>query len=310
MQTASISVLPISHPEYEAAIASSGARFMDLGAETTGLVWTDSQDVRGLSELLHSHHGIRWVQLPFAGVDNFQTVFAEAVRSGREIVFTSAKGAYREPVAEHALMLALSLARALPERINAKSWGRKFAVSLYDSNVLIIGGGGIAHELARLLQPFRANVTALKRHVQQVDYVQGVATLAELDEVLPKADFVFVASALTSETKGIFNQHRFSLMKPSSYFINIARGPIVVTQDLIEALEKGSIAGAGLDVTDPEPLPDGHALWSAPNVIITPHTADTPEMCVTLLSERIVENGLRFASGQELVGIVDLTLGY
>ena len=305
-----VAILPKFQAEYAAAVTASGGTVAELNTQTNSIVWTDSQAPGELAVVLDTNPQISWVQLPFAGVDNFRAVFDEVLGSGQDCVFTSAKGAYREPVAEHALTLALALARALPERIRAKSWGAKFADTLFDSNVLIIGGGGIGEEIARLLRPFRAKVSVVRRQAAPIDGVDAVFELDRLDEVLPAADFVFVAAALTQETRGLFNRERFALMKPTSYLINIARGPIVDSLALEVALTEGIIAGAGIDVTDPEPLPVGHSLWDVPNLIITPHTADTPEMCLRLLSARIQENVKRLKAGESLVGQVNLKLGY
>jgi phosphoglycerate dehydrogenase-like enzyme len=261
-----------------------------------------------LAEILSVNPQLKWVQLPFAGVDNFKDVF-DSLQS-TEISVTSAKGAYREPVAEHALMLALALGRALPERLAAKSWGGKFAASLFDANVLIVGGGGIAEELLRLLAPFRVDATVVRRSLEPIAGANETIGLKELDDYLPEADFVFIASALTLETAQLFNADRFALMKRSAYLVNIARGGIIETPALENALRSGQIAGAGIDVTDPEPLPDGHSLWNAPNLIITPHTADTPEQCIRLLSDRIVLNVRGLIEGTPLVGLVNLELGY
>jgi phosphoglycerate dehydrogenase-like enzyme len=305
-----VSVSPTPQIEYLRAIALGGGIAADLGPETTGLVWTDSQGCVELEKVLSENPGINWVQLPFAGVDNFKPVFDSTINSGRELRFTSAKGAYREPVAEHALMLALALARALPERIRANTWGEKFAATLFDSKVLILGGGGIAQEILRLLTPFRVTATVFRRSSDLIDGAKVITSLNDLDSEIADADFIFIASALTSETQGLFDSDRFALMKPSAYLINIARGGIVDSLALEQALRNGTIAGAGIDVTDPEPLPDGHSLWSVPNLIITPHTADTPEMCVRLLSERIVRNVSALASNAALEGSVNLKLGY
>lgn len=305
-----VAVLPSVQAEYLRAIALGGGVAADLNEHSTGLVWTDSQDTQQLTRILSEHPQINWVQLPFAGVDNFKALFDSIKGAGRNVVFTSAKGAYREPVAEHALMLALALGRALPERLAAKSWGGKFAASLYDSKVLIVGGGGIAEELLRLLAPFRVDATVARRSDSPLRGASRVVTISELNEHLPHADFVFIASALTSETNKLFDSARFSRMKPSGYLVNIARGAIVDSEALETALAAGQIAGAGIDVTDPEPLPDGHPLWNTPNLIITPHTADTPEQCVRLLSDRIVLNVQALIQETPLVGEVNLELGY
>lgn len=305
-----VAVLPYAQPEYLRAIVLGGGIAADLCDTTSGLVWTDSQGVQQLSEVLAANQKITWVQLPFAGVDNFKPLFDEIAASGRQLSFTSAKGAYREPVAEHALMLALALGRALPERLAAKSWGGKFAASLFDSKVVVIGGGGIADEILRLLAPFRVETTVVRRSAEPLARAKRTVGLADLDLALSEADFVFIASALTEETLRLFDSDRFSRMKPSAYLVNIARGAIVDTAALEKALKTGQIAGAGIDVTDPEPLPEGHSLWDTPNLIITPHTADTPEQCVRLLSERIVLNTSALIEGSELVGFVNLDLGY
>jgi len=305
-----VAVQPTSQPEYVRAIALGGGACADLGETTTGLVWTDSQGPEALAQLLDSHPRISWVQLPFAGVDNFKPLFDSMLASGRSVTFTSAKGAYREPVAEHALMLALALGRSLPERLAANSWGAKFAASLFDSKVLIVGGGGIAEELLRLLTPFRVEATVVRRSNLPLSGARETVTLEELNTYLPDADFVFIASALTSETSKLFDSNRFAMMKPSSYLVNIARGAIVDSAALEKALRSGQIAGAGVDVTDPEPLPDGHSLWTTPNLIITPHTADTPEQCVRLLAERIGLNVRALIEGSHLDGLVNLELGY
>lgn len=305
-----VAVQPVSQPEYVRAVVLGGGVCADLGETTTGLVWTDSQGPEALAQLLDSHPGISWVQLPFAGVDNFKPVFDSMLASGRSVTFTSAKGAYREPVAEHALMLALALGRALPERLAARTWGAKFAASLFDSKVVLIGGGGIAEELLRLLTPFRVEATVVRRSNVPLSGARETVPLEQLNTYLPSADFVFIASALTAETRQLFDSNRFAIMKPSSYLVNIARGAIVDSNALEEALRSGQIAGAGVDVTDPEPLPDGHSLWTTPNLIITPHTADTPEQCVRLLAERIGLNVRALIEGSNLDGLVNLELGY
>jgi phosphoglycerate dehydrogenase-like enzyme len=131
-----------------------------------------------------------------------------------------------------------------------------------------------------------------------------------LTDALPGADLVVVALALTPDTEGIISESELALMEPHAWIVNVARGRHIVTADLVTALQKGVIGGAALDVTDPEPLPDGHPLWSLPNCIITPHVGNTPDMARPLLAERITENVKRFAHGEELIGPVDTELGY
>jgi phosphoglycerate dehydrogenase-like enzyme len=134
--------------------------------------------------------------------------------------------------------------------------------------------------------------------------------VSRLDDALSGALVVYLALALTPETTGIIGARQLELMDETAWLVNVARGPHVDTDALVAALRSGSIAGAALDVTDPEPLPDGHPLWDLPNCIITPHTADTIEMVMPLLAERIRTNVARFSAGEELVGLVDPDAGY
>ena len=300
-----VAIEPKSFPEYEAAVVAGGGQVAELSKEVKAVIWTDYSAPQKLSQLLDENPQLEWVQLPFAGVD----AFADIIQ--RPFTFTSAKGCFSEPVAEHALALTLALCRALPERLAARTWGRQFAVSLYESKILVIGGGGITEELLRLLAPFNTDVTVIRKRPElKLDGATRCLGFEALDMALPDADIVILAAALTGETKGLFNLQRFSLMKNSAYLVNIARGQMVDSQALDIALRASTIAGAAIDVTDPEPLPDGHSLWSAPNLIITPHSADTRPMVLRLFSKRIKANVERFASNRELVGLVDAQLGY
>jgi phosphoglycerate dehydrogenase-like enzyme len=299
-----IAIEPKSFPEYEAAVVAGGGQVAPLDESVRAIIWTDYSKPAALAEFLVANPQLEWVQLPFAGVDAFSEVLNHPVR------FTSAKGAYREPVAEHALALSLALMRILAERARASTWGRQFAATLYGANVVIVGGGGITEEFLKLIAAFNANITVVRKHSSPMPGATKVVGFDQLDQALPEADLVVLAAALTPETKHLFNKQRFALMKSGAFLVNIARGPMVVTEDLIEALNNEHLGGAALDVTDPEPLPDGHALWSAKNILITPHTADTREMVVRLFSERITANVRAYITGDGWVGEVDPVLGY
>ena len=174
----------------------------------------------------------------------------------------------------------------------------------------ILGGGGITQSLVRLLQPFDCHITVVRRTANHLDGVDDVLEADRYADALPGADLVVLALALTPETEGIIAADELSLMESHAWLVNVARGRHVVTDDLVDALRDGVIGGAGLDVTDPEPLPDRHPLWSMPNCIITPHVGNTPEMAIPLLAERITANVRRFASDEELLGPVDVDAGY
>jgi phosphoglycerate dehydrogenase-like enzyme len=283
------------------AVEDGGGTIVPID-QAHALVWNDPYDVALLERTIAQGPHLRWVQLPFAGVEDFA---AAGVFADNDIRWTCGKGVYAEPVAEHALTLALALMRDLPTRVRATSWGAQSGRSLYDGHVTILGGGGIATSLLQLLEPFRATTTVVRR--------TGPTTLADLDQphVLPKADVVVLALSLTPETEGVINTKTLQQMQPHAVLVNVARGRHVVTDDLTHALQQDTIHGAALDVTHPEPLPDGHPLWHQPNCIITPHTADTADMIRPLLSRRIRENVKRFAEGNEdLIGPVDPQLGY
>ena len=299
-----VTIAPKSFPAYEQAVQDSGSVLSPINENVGALIWTDYSDPKGLERLLKENPQVEFVQLPFAGVDAFQNVLHLPVR------FACAKGAYREPVAEHALMLAMALGRVIPERVRANSWGRKFADSLYDSNILIVGAGGITEELLKQLSPFRCDVTVVRNRVESFPGATRTVQLAELDAHLQNADWVFLACSLTDSTRGLFDLERFKKMKSSAYFVNVARGAVVNTMDLVTALNEEIIAGAGVDVTEPEPLPDGHPLWSAKNVIVTPHTADTNAQVLRLFSIRIGENLAAYKGLGDWVGLVDPKLGY
>lgn len=301
-----VALEPRQFEAYAEAIAQAGGSVSPLAPDVKALVWTDYADPAGLEATLDANPQLSWVQLPFAGVDAFAHIIS------RPITFTSAKAAYAEPVAEHALMLCMALGRKIPERVRATEWGKKYADSLYDERVLIVGGGGIAEELARLLQPFRARVTVVRKRPQLKGFAPDVKVVGfdQLDAELPGAKFVVLACALTAETDQLFNFGRFELMRSDAYLVNVARGRVVDQAALAQALEAGQIAAAATDVTYPEPLPPESRLWQLENLLITPHTADTMPIVTRLFAERLRVNAAAFIAGADLTGVVDAGLGY
>ncbi len=290
------------------AVEAGGGRVVGNGEVADALVWLGGLD--GLEATLLAHPQVRWVQLPLAGVERMAEAGLFADPRFAHITWTSAKGSYAKPVAEHALALALAGLRHLHERARARSWGERKGTSLYGAKVTILGGGGIAEELLRLLAPFGTEATVVrKKHAPLAGAARVMAT-EQVKDALPDALVVFVALALVPETVHIIGAEELELMAPGSWLVNVARGRHVDTDALVEALQAGRIGGAALDVTEPEPLPDGHPLWGLPNCLITPHSADTDEMIRPLLAERIRENVKRFAAGLPLEGAVDAAAGY
>lgn len=260
------------------------------------VVWTDPKRPEALRALLDEQPDIGWVQLPWAGIEPYVPVL------DHDRIWTCGKGVYADPVAEQALTFALMGMRGMATYASATTWEPPEGRNLIGATVLIVGGGGIARSLVRLLEPFGADATVIRRSV--------APTLDDLDALLPSADVVVLALPLTDETRGLFDERKLRLMAEHAWLVNVARGEHVVTDDLVRVLADGAIGGAGLDVTDPEPLPDGHPLWALPNCFISPHVGNTPEMAVPLLSARVRDNVRRFLAGEELVGIVDVDAGY
>ena len=195
------------------------------------------------------------------------------------LMVTGADGAHSPTVSEHAMALLLSLARAVPQSLGMSAraaWDRKIGDvvrSLEGLDLLVIGTGPIGRAIAEKARLFRMKATGISRSARPAAEFDRVLPLAELDAALPQADVVAIAVALAPETRGLLDARRIGLMKKGAILVNVARGAIVDTDALTAALQNGQLGGAGLDVTEPEPLPDGHPLWSAPNVIITPHVA-------------------------------------
>jgi phosphoglycerate dehydrogenase-like enzyme len=288
------------------AVRDGGGEPVELDQEPAGLVWTDPGAVEELRDVLRAHPEISWIQLPMAGIERM----AEAGVLDPRRQWTSAKGAYAEPVAEHALALLLAGFRHLPARARARSWGEPAAQTLFDQPVTIVGGGGITVALLRLLEPFRTQVTVVRRSAEPVPGATRTVTTEHLREALASAQAVVLTLALTPQTLGLIGQEELRLMDQQAWLVNVARGALIDTEALIQALRSRQIGGAALDVTDPEPLPAGHPLWDLPNCLITPHTADTEQMTQPLLAARITDNVQRLVTGQELAGRVDPDLGY
>lgn len=304
--TGPITILPAPLDSLVRAVAAGGGTVEDLSASTRGLIWRGFGSADDLASTLDLNPGIRWVQLPLAGIEQF----AVALQRHPNLVWTSAKGAFAQPVAEHALALILALLREFPRRILASSWAQHGGTSLYGLRVVIIGAGGVASELMRLLSPFGVHVTIVRRGIGIVDGADRTVTAGRLLEVLPEADVVVVAAAATAGTANLIGETEFRVMKATAILVNIARGSLVDTDALASALASRQLAGAGIDVTAPEPLPDGHPLWNEPNLIITPHTADTPEMMEPLVAERVRLNVVALYGDGRFVGVVDTAAGY
>jgi phosphoglycerate dehydrogenase-like enzyme len=299
-----VAIAPEGAPAWMAdAVVAGGGHVVPIG-DAEALVWAAARNPTGVAELLARADHVRWVQLPFAGIEDY----VDYVDAGRR--WTCGKGVYAEPVAEMALTLALAGMRGLGEYTRVREWASPQGRNLLGASVTILGGGGITESLIGLLSPFDCRITVVRNRVQEMEGVDEVVEADRFIDALAGADLVVLALALTPDTEGMLARNEFELMEDHAWVVNVARGRHIVTDDLVWALRTGAIGGAGLDVTDPEPLPPAHPLWSLPNCIITPHVGNTPAMAAPLLAERITTNVRRYARGEELIGPVDVDLGY
>ncbi|MFI6396613.1 D-isomer specific 2-hydroxyacid dehydrogenase family protein [Rhodococcus coprophilus] len=303
-----IAVGPAPDERLVRAVTNGGGVPCDLDDAPDALIWTDGPDSFPDSLPL----SVRWVQLPAAGVERWLS--EGIIRANPQVTWTSAAGAYSAAVAEHALMLLLAGVRSLPAHLAATSWTPEAFYptlgTLRGSTVGIIGAGGIGRALIPMLAALGAHALAVTRSGRPVPGAVETYPVERIDEIWPLADHFVVAAPSTTETEQLVGAAELAAMKPTAWVINVARGRLVDTDALVDALSQGSIAGAGLDVTDPEPLPDGHPLWSLPNAMITPHDSNPPAVRLPAYVDHVVENVTRFASGLDLVAAIDPSAGY
>lgn len=269
-------------------------------------------------EIVARGTNLKWVQLLNAGADSCATIPAVAERG---ILVTNLQRIQGPHMAEHAIALMLSLARSLPvyaAEQQAGAFTRGFRetraerpIEIEGKTLLVVGLGGIGTEVAKRAHALGMHVIATRNSRREgPDYVEYVGLADEYRSLAPRADVVVNATPLTPQTRGMFDAEFFAAMKDTAYFINIGRGESVVTAALTAALEAGELGGAGLDVTDPEPLPQGHPLWRMQNVIITPHIATSSDFRSDRTVTLVVENVRRYVRGERMLSVVDLAAGY
>jgi len=308
MNVPKVAVVPIAVDIYSEAVTRAGGRLASP-ENADAVVWTDALDADGLRRLLASS-AARWVQLPFAGIERF--VAAGVVDRSR--TWTCAKGIYGPAVAEHVLALMLAAARQIHRHVAVHEWlpdshevrHRRLA----GTTALVVGTGGIGRALAGFLAPLGVRIVAVNRSGTPMPGAESTHTVGAFHELVGDADWVVLAAAQTAETTGMVDADALKRMKTDAWIVNVARGGLVDTDALVDALREGRIGGAALDVTDPEPLPGDHPLWHLPNVIITSHTANTFRMAAPELAALVERNVAHFAAGEPLEGLVDPALGY
>lgn len=259
---------------------------------------------------------IQWVQYCFTGVNHL--IEAGIIRSDG-VPWCNSAGAFAKPVAESALGLLLSQAHHHKAFALAKSWwvAKELDESqawLYDqqgpTRVLIVGAGGIGKQLIAYLRPFGVHITAVNRSGRAVEGADVTIPIERVDQDWGEADFVINILPATAATEHFFDAEIFRAMKDSAVFVNVGRGSTVVTDDLVEALREGSIAGAGLEVVDPEPLPEGHPLYDLPNATMTPHMGASFQVAEHHMGAIFNANAAAWERGEPMPTRVDPDAGY
>jgi phosphoglycerate dehydrogenase-like enzyme len=251
---------------------------------------------------------LTWVHLSSAGYTSFDTRAMRTAMAGRDGRVTTSSLVYAEPCAQHVLAFMLAQARQLPQartdQLGPHAWPksllRSSSVLLGGQNLLFVGFGAIARRLAELCAPFAFQTTALRRRPRG-DEGMAVRPIGELEQLLPTADHVIDLLPANEESTRLFDRRKFSAMKPGAVFYNIGRGTTVDQDALGEALRGGRLRAAYLDVTDPEPLPPQHPLWTTPNCVITPHTAGGHDNEWTRLVQHFLTNLRRHEAGEPLL---------
>ena len=294
---ANVEIVPASRGDLEARIAEADAVIGTLNRE-----------------LFRKATKLKWMQTHSAGVDNLR--YPELIDSN--VILTNAKIVMGPNIADHAFAMLLAITRKINVATADKTegaWRRgNFAeklIELDSKTAVIIGMGGIGMQIAQRAKGFGMEVIGIDpKDIPLSPLIDKMVTPDRLNEVIPEADVVFVAAPLTDESRGMMGPAQFDAMKRDSYFIAVSRGPLYQMPALVKALDSGKLAGAGVDVTDPEPLPAGHALWKFPNVVITPHVAGQGDVMPKRRMEVFKENIKRFGDGRPMLNVVDKQKGY
>jgi phosphoglycerate dehydrogenase-like enzyme len=302
--TPRIAILPRDDDDLGSDVAAADGE-VSAAENAHGIVWTDPTDPGTLAAILETSPAT-WVQLPFAGIEPF--VAAGVIDASH--TWTCAKGIYGESTAEHALALMLASARRLHVHIRRRRWEHAGERRLKEATVVVVGTGGIGAALTRMLEPLGARIIGVNRSGRKLEGAETTSKVENLPDLVPEADFVVLALALTDETRSLIDNRILKLMSEDAWIVNVARGGLIDTDALVNVLSDKRIGGAALDVTDPEPLPDDHPLWKLDNAIITPHVANTWAMALPELRELIRRNVRHFSRGEPLEGVVDVSLGY
>lgn len=267
------------------------------------------------SEQLENSPRLQWLQTTSAGVERVLT--PEMIDRG--IVITNASGVHSVSISEHLMAMMLAFGRCLPllmKNQQRHTWRdenlRAEVFELYGQTLMIVGVGDIGIALGNRAAAFGMKVIGVRRRTDlpQPDSFDEIVSTDDLTKRLPEADHVAICLPLTDATRGLVGTEQIQAMKPGAFIYNIGRGPIIDQEALLQALESGRLGGAGLDVTDPEPLPEDSPLWDMPNVLITAHTSGSSPVYWRRASEIVVENVSRWQHGEALNNVIDIEQGY
>lgn len=263
-------------------------------------------------EILRAGKKLKWVHIVSAGVERYR--FPELLNS--DIALTNGRIIQGPEIADHAFALLLSMTRGIDRAVMNRpkqEWYKETAsaIELRGKTALIVGVGGIGTQIAERARAFGMTVIGVDpKDVPLQGAISQVVKPDRIDTVIPKADIVFISAPHTPQSEHMIGPKQFELMKHGAYFIAVSRGKLYDTNALVKALDSKRLSGAGLDVTDPEPLPKGHPLWNFDNVIITPHMATVSDQVGARHRELILDNVARFAKGEPLRNVVDKVRGF
>lgn len=266
--------------------------------------------------VMSAGNNLQWFHNYRSGMDTCAKISDE---KKQRILFTNSKGLASSTIAEHAMAMLLSIARGIPIYLRQqtnKKWEKASASKvtfgeIAGKTMLVVGLGGIGSEVARRANALGMNVVGIRRSSRNgPDFVSYIGLSNELYDLASKADVIVNALPLTPETEGLFDQDFFNKASKGAIFISVGRGQSTITQDLVAAIKSGQLYGAGLDVTDPEPLPINNPLWHMDNVIITPHIAGLSRESIQRMATLTIENLRRYSTGKALLNIVNMQAGY
>ena len=263
--------------------------------------------------LLKDLPNLKWLHLPNSGANNYAN---PALYANPSVILTKSSGTFGIPISEYVLGMMVALSRNFTRHYKNQqegNWPRDYleTLDIFGSNVFVLGLGDVGTEVCKRLSGFGCHITGFRRDTSVPhEFANEVRPISLLRESLPDADYIIFCLPGTNETYQLIGREEFGLMKKRAIVINIGRGSLIDTDALVDALNNHQIAGAGVDVTDPEPLPAEHPLWSAENVIITPHSSAMSPGNDARRLEIFTDLLKRYTSEQELYNIVDFALGY